>query len=324
MLRIQSAVRASIVGLGGPALLLFLLVSCRPAPTTKEPTKNTGQPGSSPAAATTVFVSILPQAYFVQRVGGQHVNVEVLVGPGQSPASYEPTPDQMSALAKARVLFRIGVPFEQTLLPKVQRAFERLEICDTRQGITLRHMEAPLHDHQDQQRQANHDHSAAGDDPHIWLSPKLVKTQARTICAALCRLDPPHADDYRQNLAAFHADLDALDRRIAEALAPVKGKELFVFHPSYGYFADAYGLKQVPVEIEGKQPVAKDIADLIRRARQAGVKVIFVQPQFSTSSAEVIARGIGGVVVPLDPLAHDYIENLESMARQVSQALSRP
>lgn len=313
MLRIQSAVRACVVGLGGPTLLLVLLASCRPAPTTEEPAPKAGQPGSSPAGATTVFVSILPQAYFAQRIGGQHVNVEVLVGPGQSPASYEPTPDQMSALAKVRVLFRIGVPFEQALLPKVQRAFEQIEICDTRQGITLRHMEAHLHDH-----------AAAGDDPHIWLSPKLVKTQARTICATLCRLDPPHADDYRQNLAAFHADLDALDRRIAEALAPVRGKELFVFHPSYGYFADAYGLKQVPVEIEGKQPVAKDIAALIRRARQAGVKVIFVQPQFSTSSAEVIARGIGGVVVPLDPLARDYMENLESMARQVSQALSKP
>ena len=136
--------------------------------------------------------------------------------------------------------------------------------------------------------------NAGRPDPHIWLNPLLVKTQARTICDALVELDPQHAADYRKNLAAFEADLDRVHAEIAATLAPLKGRELFVFHPAFGYFADAYGLKQVPVEIEGKEPTAKQLAELIARAKADHVKVIFVQPQFSRKSAEAIAQAIGG------------------------------
>jgi len=133
--------------------------------------------------------------------------------------------------------------------------------------------------------------------------------------------DPRHAAAYERNLKALQADLDEVDARIAEALAPLKGRKFFVFHPAFGYFADAYGLKQVPVEIEGKSPGPRRLAALIEKARREGVKVIFVQPQFSPRGAQAVAEAIGGVVVPMDPLARDYLKNLEHIAQQIKKAL---
>ncbi len=279
-----------------------------------------GQPERLPVA-----VSILPQAYFVERVGGQYVDVEVLVGPGQSPHAYDLTPRQLEALSRAKAYFRIGVDFEYALVPRIEQMFKGVRIVDLRSGVPLRAMTADeAAAEQDHDEHAGHEHAAAGQpDPHIWLNPLLVKTQAQTICATLVELDPAHAEQYRQNLAAFQNDLDRVHARIAAALAPLKGRELFVFHPAFGYFADAYGLKQVPVEIEGKEPTARQLATLIGRAKAAGVKVIFVQPQFSRKSAEAVAAAIGGAVVPMDDLAHDYLKNLEDMAAKIQAALEK-
>jgi zinc transport system substrate-binding protein len=311
---------AAVLGL---ALPLLLLIACRPAPPSGTPES---QPAAAPETASgdrlRVFVSIPPQAYFVHRVGGDRVQVDVLVGPGQNPHSYEATPGQVTSLAKARVFFRIGMPFEAGLLPRLHTAFKHLEIVDARQGVPLRSME----EHEDLEGHAGQTahHEEEGDDPHIWLNPRLVKIQAQMIADTLARLDPAHKEEYRRNLAAFGADLDALDARLAAVLAPLRGKNLFVYHPAFGYFAEAYGLHQVPVEIGGKEPTAQDMTELIRRARQDNVRVIFVQPQFSTRSAEIIARQIHGAVVPLDDLAPDYMKSMESMAEQVRQALSGP
>jgi len=272
-----------------------------------------------------VAVSVLPQAQFVERVGGEHVDVQVLVGPGQSPHTYEPTALQLAALAEARLLFSVGMPYEEALLSRIRGAFERLEVVDTRQGIALRQIEAHSHAHDHDGHEHVHGPSCAGhdgDDPHIWLSPRLAKIQARTICDALSRVLPERADEFERNLAAFHAELDAVDARIAELLAPLAGRDLVVFHPSYGYFADAYGLRQVAVETAGKEPSPRELAALLAQIKAAGTRVVFVQPQFSTRSAETIAAHIGGRVVQLDPLARDYVANLETMATTIAQALT--
>lgn len=256
-----------------------------------------------------VFVSIPPQACFVERVGSSHVEVEVLVGPGQSPATYEPTPEQMTNLSQADLYFRVGLPFEARLLEKIRATLKELRVMDTREGIKLRSMGGA--------------HAGGRPDPHIWLDPKLVEIQATTICKKLSRLDPANAAEYETNLQAFKADLRKVDAKIARALAPLKGRKFYVFHPSYGYFGDAYNLTQVAVEIEGKEPSARQLATLIENAKQDSVQVIFVQPQFSTKSAEAIAEAIGGVVVPMDPLSRGYLKNLEDMADRVAQALGR-
>jgi zinc transport system substrate-binding protein len=288
------------------ALALIALAGCGSPPT----------PG--PEGRLPLFVSILPQADFVERLGGRRVDVHVLVGPGQSHHAYEPTALQVGRLARAKAYFRIGVPFETGLLDKIAAAVPHLRIVDTSEGIRLRDA-TDGHDHDD----AGCDHAShAGKDPHIWLDPRLVKVQAATICRALCELDPPHCDEFQANLQAFHAELDRLHEDISRLLAPLRGREFYVFHPAYGYFADAYGLTQVAVEEEGKEPSLRRLQGLIDRARRAGVRLIFVQPQFPTAGARAVAAAIGGAVVPMDPMARDYLASLRSMARLVADGLA--
>ena len=264
-----------------------------------------------------VFVSIQPQAYFVERIGGDRVESQVLVPPGQSPATYAVSAAQMARLSRAGVLFRIGVPFEKTLMPKLSGSMKALRIVDTREGIRLRRMQA-AHKHGEAH---GHGLAAPGNDPHIWLSPRLAVRQGETVCRTLCELDPGGADAYRGNLAAFKADLEALHERLVAVLAPYRGKTFMVFHPAWGYFADEYGLRQEPIEIEGKEPSARRLARVIGEARAEGVRVIFVQRQFSRKAAKAVATAIGGAVVAIDPLARDYIRNMESIADQIGAAL---
>lgn len=266
------------------------------------------------------FVTILPQAYLVERVAGERAVVEVLVGPGQSPHAFEPTPRQMVRLGKAQVYFSIGIPFEPHLLEKIKDANAGLVVVDTRKGIRLRRMATHQHEHAAEE----HEHSGPeGTDPHVWLSPRNAKIIAANIRDGLKRLDPAHAAEFERNLKSLHADLDRVDAKIAGILAPLKGKPFFVFHPAFGYFGDAYGIKQVPVEKEGKEPSAKQLAALIKKARNENVRIIFVQQQFSQRSAEAVAEAIRGAVVPMDPLARDYIGNLERMAATIKKALMK-
>jgi zinc transport system substrate-binding protein len=292
-----------------------------------------------------VVVAIPPHKYFAERVGGEQVKVKVLLAPGQSPATFEPTPKQIADLSEAQVYFRAGVPFENRLVEKIRGTVRDLHIVDTRRDIELLHMSEP-HEHGDSEqgpvsgeRTGNHqtdagqqsDQEHAGrertfsaheeSDPHVWMNPRLAATQARTICDELCRLDPDHAAYFQGRLRSLLDDLNRLDKRIAGLMAPFRGREFFVFHPAFSYFAEAYGLTQVAVESGGKEPAGKELASFVRRAERAGARVIFVQPQFSSRSANALAREIGGVVAPLDPLAEDYLVNLEHVAKSIRKAL---
>lgn len=265
-----------------------------------------------------VFVSILPQAYFVERVGGERVDVSVMVAPGYSPATYEPMPKQMAELNKARLYFRIGVPFENLWIGPIGKANPRMKVIDTRRGIAL----LPMKAHHRDGHEGRHDRGKGMRDPHIWLSLRLVKVQAQNICDALIEADPAHRAYYKNNLKAFQSDLDKLDAEITEVLKDLKIRKFMVFHPAWGYFARNYGLEQIPIEVEGKEPGAKALDDLIKNAKQEKIKVIFVQRQFSTKNAETVARAIGARIVRIDPLARDYLENMREIAetfRKVTQ-----
>jgi len=274
-----------------------------------------------------VFVSIPPQKYFVERIGGEHVDVHVLVGPGQSPHTFEPTARQVVELSEADVYFRVGVPFERQLADKIEAALADLTVVDTSEGIEFRSVQAtsvesiePDPGRHVHGPECDHDPDGALD-AHTWLSPRLALVHARNIRDALSRLDRDHSEIYARNFEQLEADLREVDREIANALAPLAGRELFVFHPAFGYFAEAYGLKQVAIEMGGRQPTARHLDKLIARARQAGVRVVFVQPQFSKQGAEAVARAIGGAVIPLDPLAEDYVANLRHVADAIRDAL---
>ncbi len=257
-----------------------------------------------------IFVSIPPQAYFVERIGGEYVSVQVLLKPGQSPHTFAPTPGQIADLSRADLYFTIGLPFEKALAAKLEDRAEKLRIVPTDRGIE-RMVE-----------QADQEHESTGEeDPHIWLSPPLIVSQVNAVAAALKNADPEHRDRYQQNLEALLHDLQTLDRTLREVLKPYRGRTFYVFHPAFGYFAQAYGLHQKAVEMQGKSPSPKQLLDLIRRAKADGVKIIFVQPQFDPSSARTLAQAIGGAVVPIDPLEKNVLANLESAAQKIAAAL---
>jgi len=278
-----------------------------------------------------VFVSILPQQYFVQQIGKDLVDVQVMVKPGANPATYEPSPQQMVDLSKTKVYFAIGVPFENAWLGRIADSNPNMRVIHTERGIEKLAMKAHHHhddpaEHHDGEHhgEAAHDeghHEHAALDPHIWLSPPLVKIQARNILTALQDADPAHRSVYEANFKAFTARIDQLDTDLKNILAGKKGLQFMVFHPAWGYFAHAYGLKQLPIEIEGKDPKPAQLKALIQHAREDGIKMIFVQPQFSSQSAEVVAREIDGQVAFVDPLAEDWMANLRQVAVKFQAAL---
>jgi zinc transport system substrate-binding protein len=266
-----------------------------------------------------VFVSILPQQFFVEQIGKDLVDVKVMVAPGASPHTYEPKPAQMAALSKAQVYFAIGVTFEKVWLKKIASANPRMKIVPTEHGIQKIPMAAHHHDEEEDQDKEHHDHGAL--DPHVWLSPPLVMAQARNIVTALQEIDAANHSGYEANYKAFIAMLVDLDGELRGIFAGKGRLQFMVFHPAWGYFAHAYGLRQVPIEIEGKEPKPAQLKDLIEHAREHQIKVLFVQPQFSSRSAEQVAREIGGQVAFVDPLALSWTDNLREVAAKFSAAV---
>jgi zinc transport system substrate-binding protein len=274
----------------------------------------------------TVFTSIAPQRYFVQQIGKDAVDVRVMVAPGADPHTYEPKPRQMAALSRAELYFAIGVPFENRWLRKIASTNSKMKVVHTDQGIDKIPITAPHHDKEGEHQmedahQHESEHASGGLDPHIWLSPPLVKMQAHTIMSALVKVDPAHQAKYEANYQKFVRQIDGLNNDLVDIFADKQGLRFMVFHPSWGYFARAYGLKQVPIEIEGKDPKPSQLKKLIEHAREDDIKVIFVQPQFSTRSAGLIAKEINGQVAFADPLAEDWLGNLREVADKFKAAL---
>lgn len=268
-----------------------------------------------------VFVSILPQKYFVQQISGDRFAVEVMVPPGASPHTYEPKPSQMRKLAASLAYFTIGVELERVWLDKIATINPDMHVFHTDAAIEKIAMAGEPHSHfADVAEDVHRDEDETGLDPHIWLSPALVKSQAGIIRDSLIQLDPAGEHVYRENFAAFAARLDNLDDRLRQLLEDQQHRKFMVFHPSWGYFAASYGLEQVAVEIEGKQPKPAQLKALIRQARELDITVVFAQPQLSQKSAEVIAREIGGEVVLIDPLAENWFENMSQVADKFSRA----
>jgi len=280
--------------------------------------------GGSVYAKMNVVVSLGPQKYFVQQIGKDLVDIQVMIPPGADLHTYEPRPKQMVALARARLYFAIGIEFEKARLDDLSRTNPQLVVISTDRDIEKMPMDSHQHSDTHQahvpETAGDHDnehHEAGGLDPHIWLSPPLVRRQAGTIVRALQEIDPAHLSIYQENYEIFIGEIDKLDAELKAIFAGQRGMQFMVFHPAWGYFADAYGLQQLPVEIEGKDPKPAQLRELIEHARENDIRVVFVQPQFSAKSARLVAREIGGQVVSADPLAEDWAANLRKVARQI-------
>ena len=300
-----------------------------------------------------VVVMIVPQQYFVEQLGGNRVAVTVLVPPGTDPHVYEPKPQNMVQISHADLYIAMGTPEEQAWLPRLLAARPDLEVLHQDAGISKLAMTD--HHHDDHERH-QHKEVKAGPvgapssaskaasrssttgsedklphavdqrhlDPHIWLSPKMVRIQAETISRGLCEKDPEGTDYYRARLQAFQHQLDQLDQQLGALFSQVHGPAAFLtFHPSWGYFARDYGLHQVPIEVEGKEPSPKQLAELMRRITRERIPVLLVQPQFSRRLSEVVARQTGVQLLTADSLALDWENNLLDLARRLAAALKQ-
>ncbi len=274
-----------------------------------------GGASQSGTAKPFVAVSILPLQYFAQRVGGDRIQVLVLVGPGQSPHSYEPTPRQMASLGQAVAWFTTEVEFENSLIPKIRGLYPKLRIVDTADGVPTRALES----HNDGESGDGHK-DESGRDPHIWLGKTGALRQAAAMRDALSQIDPQGATIYHKNYEAFAQDVETAFAALSKDLAPLKGRPVFVYHPAFGYFLDEFGIRQVAVETGGKEPTQKTLASLIAQARKERARVIFVQPQFSKTAAKSVAQAIGGTVAEFDDLAADWLDNLRRMGAALGAA----
>ncbi len=262
-------------------------------------------PSKVQADPTSVFVSIAPQKYFVERIGGDEVQVEVMVNSGESPATFNPNPKKMSHLANATLYFSIGVPFEKVWISRIKNIQPNLKI------IPLNNNTAPSNDH-------HHDEG----DPHIWLSPPLAKIMVTQIETALSRQRPEKSAFFKKNYQALIIEIDKLDQDIRQIFAKGKNHTFMVFHPAWTHFAEAYGLKQISIEHQGKEPGPRALQEIINAGKKQNIKIIFVQKQFGLSVAKKIAKMIGATVQEMDPLAENYIDNMRNTAQAISGAIN--
>ncbi len=263
-----------------------------------------------------VVVSIMPLAEFAEKVGRDKASVSVMVPPGASPHTYEPTPGQLVKLSKAKLYVKVGSPieFELVWLDKILSANKDIFVVDVSYGIEFMNV---VYKHNYEQNE----HHYIGDDPHIWLSPKNAKIMVENICNGFVSIDPDNKEYYSENKRSYLRELDELDLEIEILLADKINRRFMVYHPSWAYFARDYNLEQIPIEKGGKEPTARSIQFLIEQARIQNIRVIFASPQFNTESAEVIAREIKGQVVLIDPLQKDYITNMKKIARVLSEVM---
>lgn len=262
-------------------------------------------------------VSILPEETFVKAIGGDKVNVGLMVKPGSSPHNYEPKPSQMADIAKADLYFAIDVEFEHAWLPKFKSLNPKIQFIDLAENITKIQMQEDHEEEGQESHRIGHEHK--GEDPHIWTSPQNVKIIAQNIYLALINKDPKNTEYYKANLDTFLVTVDETDTQIRQILSGLKNKRGFmVFHPSWCYFAKAYNLKQIAVEVEGKEPKPKELIRLLREAKEEHVKAIFTQPEFSDAVAKIIAKELQIPVVKASSLAANWSENLINIAKNIA------
>lgn len=278
-----------VVAVLGISFLYFLLLPDAQTPS-----------GTGPVR---VVVSVAPQEEFVKAVGKDKVQVTVMVPSGSDPHTYEPRPQQMQELSQAQLYLMVGSPleFELTWMDKMRAMNPQMKVVNTSQGINF----------------INQGESSG--DPHVWVSPRNAKIMVENTYQALVEVDPDNQRYYQENRDQYLKELDQLDQNLTHSLQKVKSKKILVYHPAWAYLCRDYGLEQVAIEKEGKEPTSQELAQLVDQARQDNITLVFVSPQHNQRNAQVIADELGGEVVVVDSLARDYLKNLA----QVAMAFSR-
>jgi zinc transport system substrate-binding protein len=258
-----------------------------------------------------IVVTILPQAEFIEKIAGDKVSITTMVPPGASPHTYEPRPSQMKEVTEAEMYAKVGtgLDFELVWMPKIIETNPNMLIIDSSKSIRLIETVA--------------DNEHGGKDPHFWLSPKNAIIMVENLYEGLVKIDPDNKEYYAKNKDAYIESLKELDSTIMQTFSGLKTKKFMVYHDSWGYLAYDYGLEQIPIAKEGKEPTPESIANLIDQARENNITIIFASPEFEIQTAKTIAEEIDGRVILISPLAKGYIENLKRMSDEISKSLNK-
>jgi len=257
-----------------------------------------------------VIVSIPPQAEFVEKIGGDKVKVTVMVPPGANPHTYEPLPDQLNDVSQAELYAEVGsgIEFENVWMDKISSTNKKMVILNCSEGINF----IP-----NTENEGDNEY-----DTHVWVSPQNAKIMVENIYHGLIQVDPANRDYYKANKDKYMKELEKADESIRKSLSGHKNNKIMVYHPAWGYFCRDYGLTQIAIEKNGKEPTPQGIASLINQAKKEKIKIIFISPQYSRKNADAIASEIGGQVITVDSLDKNYIENLNKVAESFKKALN--
>ncbi len=260
----------------------------------------------------TVAVSLVPQQTFVKAVGGDLVDVVTLIPPGHSPANYAPTPQDMEAFSRSALYFMIGVPTEAAnILPKTKELNKNIKI------VNLSEIVGEVHPN----RYFEDENGEGFQDPHIWLSPRRVIVMVEAISKELSAVDEKNKSIYEQNAKDYIEKLEQLDKDLEASIEPLNNKTFIIFHPSLGYFAEDYGLEMLSIERSGKEATAKQLQAVINRGKKETIKVVFSQAEIDSKQTQAVADEIGGEVIQIEPLASNYIENMQKISDTFKEVL---
>ena len=260
---------------------------------------------NKPATHRIVTVSILPQKYFVEKIAGNYLRVNVMIPPGMNPANCDLNTGQLQKLYDSDICFTIGyLPFEQTHLYPVLERQKHIEVINHSEGLKLLHG-CCHHSHEE--------HQYTGIDPHIWLSPANARKMAMTIYETLAKRYPEQQTTFQKNLENLLTDIDNIAKQAEEVFKNNRQHIFLIYHPALTYFAADYALEQISIEDEGKEPNPEHLKKIIDIAKEKKINLIFIQNQFDVTNAESIAREINAQIIPINPLAENWKEELEKL-----------
>lgn len=262
----------------------------------------------------TVSVSILPQKYLVEKIAGDYLQVNVMIPPGMSPETCDLSTEQLKKLYDSDICFTIShLPFELTHLAPVVKRRKDIRIINHSEGIKL------LSGSCGHQHHNGHEHS--GVDPHIWSSPRYVAQMAQQIFKALSEQYPTQKEKFEEGYKTLSKEIETVKEKADSALNEKRGSMFLIYHPALTYLADDYGLQQVAIENEGKEPNPAHLKHIIDLAKEKNIRIIFIQSQFDKNNALSVAKEIGGEVIPIDPLAENWTEEINKLIKVLQEKL---
>ncbi len=295
-------------------LLLLALAGCS-SPPTEEPQEAGEVVADEPNVVEEavadeklmVAVTIVPLGTFAQAVGGDLVDVHVVVPPGNSPGNYEPTPQEMENFSNASLYFAMGAPTEAAnIMPRAEE-IETMDIIRLQDEVHAVHPDREL--------------APGRRDAHIWLSPKRAMVMVEAMAREMGRVDPANQGVYAENAQSFMEELEALDADLTETFSGLENRKFIVFHPAFGYLADDYGMEMYALEQDGKEATPQRMQEMVDLAKSENIKVIFYQKEIDSKQSQAFAEEIGGTTVQLAPLSPDYLNNLRKVADTMAEVL---